>query len=111
MSDKPTTAELVKFVRSLNSAITTTDGWVAPGSVIRGLTLDLVADRLEAALPTWTKITDDPDTWPDPKIPIMVMPELDDDPIILIGERIETKPKMITHWRPLNDNDYPPEQQ
>ena len=56
MSDKPTTAELVKFVRSLNSAITTKDGWVAPGSVARGLTLGLVADRLEAAAATITAL-------------------------------------------------------
>ena len=81
------------------------------------------AKELEAALPKWTKITDDPDTWPpvmNENLPIegmfVAQPEctadheytptftwFDEDDMISAGDWIGT------WWRPLCDLDYPPE--
>ena len=77
-------------------------------------TSDVCADELEAALPKWTKITDE---------------DITEDPIILYGERgsisYTSESDLFsgaplsgpwlrhcgyTHWRPLCDLDYPPEQ-
>ena len=68
------------------------------------------ANDLEAALPIWTCITDNPDTWP----------EQGQDILYSIGEgwlevgewnvRPEKIDKYIdNYWRPFCDLDYPPE--
>ena len=101
--DKPTTAELITMLREFNCH---TD------------IQELAADRLEAAAPPkWTKITDG-----------CTCPPLGDAVSLSVVSKYNV-PQPPTHvhwrkfnqenyrdwlgayWRPLNDNDYPPEQQ
>jgi len=71
------------------------------------------ADDLEAALPKWTKITDDPDTWPEDGQRVI-------HTVVAIRRDYTYASDFydvgaIRHWigrvwRPFCDLDYPPEQ-
>ena len=65
------------------------------------------ANGLEAAMPKWTQITDDPDTWPKNGQTILInrygRPAVTD-----FNRHMSTSNG--TNWRPLIDLDYPPEQ-
>jgi len=69
------------------------------------------AELLEAALPTWTLITDNPDTWPDGPAIVACKgcPELLDftDDGWLIAEHYPFGIIGLS-WRPLCSLDYPP---
>lgn len=72
------------------------------------------ADELEAALPKWTRITDDPDTWPDDGgASVMVSDEMLKDSYcssrVMSGFEAVNR-YCTTYWRPLCDLDYPQEQ-
>ena len=101
MSDKPTTAELITMLREFDCH-----------ADVR----NLAADRLEAAAPPkWTKITDDPDTWPeDGETVMLVKPDnmfpVWFEPIVRTWHGVQSHNKR-SYWRPLCDLDYPPEQQ
>ena len=68
------------------------------------------ADELEQALPKWTRITEEPDTWPEDETTVFLSYiangkrsfEMwgfkDSDNLMLMGD----------YWRPLCDLDYPP---
>ena len=71
------------------------------------------ADKLEAALPKWTRVTDDPDTWPENNNSTILVAEF-----ITIGRQIYTWEScnlrgnnnlFPIYWRPLCDLDHPPE--
>ena len=71
------------------------------------------ADQLEAALPKWTRVTDDPDTWPENNNSTILVAEF-----ITIGRQIYTWEScnlrgnnnlFPIYWRPLCDLDHPPE--
>ena len=73
----------------------------------------VLANELEDALPVWTRITDDPDTWPKTERGLFFMlAGLEDD-----GEKVwqvitdflDNDYDGCTHWRPLCDIDYPPD--
>ena len=72
------------------------------------------ADAMEAALPKWTRITDDPETWPDIQTAILVA-DIGGNKIqaVLICRNNMVRRMVFfdceyTHWRPLTDLDYPP---
>ena len=111
MSDKPTTAEIITMLREFNC---------------HADVQKLAADRLEAdAPPKWTRWKDDKETWPEDSQEVIVhcgkiqsrdfatfnKPlkrfDLDCEGYITINEKVCVGP---VEWRPLNDNDYPPEQ-
>ena len=76
-------------------------------------------DELREALPTWTRITDEPDTWPEEKTPFVILGASNEFSII----RADVTHRTIRHeigrkwqpfwmgawWRPLCSIDYPPE--
>ena len=75
------------------------------------------ADELEVALPTWTRITDDPDTWPEANQTCLFFRQPNSVPQHW-GVSIDCYPEGNTeflheydYWRPLCDLDYPPEQE
>ena len=72
-------------------------------------------EELEAALPKWTKMTDDPNTWPPCFIDVLVQYKH------FVGSNTSVKSYnfpgalgikdyMGDWWRPLCDLDYPPEE-
>ena len=67
------------------------------------------ADELEAALPKWTKTTDNPDTWPPRKTWVMIT-----DYGFIGANHVRIRKNPITDngrwWRPLCDLDCPPGQ-
>ena len=71
------------------------------------------ADELRAALPVWTKITDDPDTWPEDGNYLWAYRSVDGDWLHATFEvsmmRVVADMAVDTRWRPLADIDYPPE--
>ena len=80
------------------------------GNDVSGIAYTDCAKKLEAALPTWTKITDDPDTWPEDEQDILrhigagqLKAGLWQVPTDKVRHHIGTS------WRPLCDLDYPPE--
>jgi len=81
---------------------------IASGLVVASV----LATELEAALPVWTKITDDPDTWP--KVDSVSMMHSRTKGTIIKENGVEIYDFFmleygdITHWRPLTDLDYPP---
>lgn len=79
--------------------------------------LDVAANLLESALPVWTKITDAPDTWPEEILQndhqIMAHGKHCTNVVDIerfVSEMIGSNYEYYTHWRPLCDLDYPPEQ-
>lgn len=76
--------------------------------------MGVCADELEAALPVWTKITDDPDTWPEDGMYLWVYGDLNGAWIHATYDvaMMRTIADMVQHtcWRPLCSIDYPPEQ-
>ena len=97
MSDKPTTAELITMLREFDC---------------HADVQKLAADRLEeaAALPKWTRITDDMS-----KLPNEFIAYFEDGKVDMYqlkpGHRLDYSliHAGMTHWRPLCDLDYPPE--
>jgi len=88
----------------------------------RNIIINRMSDQLEAALPKWVKITDDPDTLPPPNKRIMTTSLLCDgewseqhifEPIpthwIYDVDHIARDYLIGTHWRPLCSIDYPPD--
>ncbi|MBU8921805.1 MAG: hypothetical protein KOO63_08295 [Bacteroidales bacterium] len=69
-----------------------------------------LAGELESALPVWTKITDDPDTWPEQSEDILLSSGVGFLEAGEWGVTIdEGMQKYIgRYWRPLCDLDYPP---
>ena len=71
------------------------------------------ADQLEAALPTWTKITDSPDTWPDDGTYLWAYGSNTCDYLHATYDvcMMRVVADMVKHvyWRSLCDLDYPPE--
>ena len=80
----------------------------------KGVAINLLCE-LEAALPKWTKITDDPMTLPN-YCGTWVMTYSKYNGRISMGfadtDHVRSRPKMYKgiSWRPLCDLDYPPEQ-
>ena len=67
---------------------------------------NILANELEAALPVWTKITDNPNSWPEVEAEVA----LEDIGWIVWPDLYGTyKVYHTLHWRPLCDLDYPPE--
>ena len=78
---------------------------------------DELANQLTAALPVWTRITDDEDTWPEmpnARFFMLAGKEHDDKRVWqVITDAIYdgyNEYDGATHWRPLCDIDYPPEE-
>jgi hypothetical protein len=75
------------------------------------------ADELESALPKWTRITDDPATWPEAGQKVFFCDFIDsDDNEDVRGVTCFPNKEFVSqwigdYWRPLTDLDYPPEQQ
>ena len=68
------------------------------------------ADDLEAALPVWTKITDDPDTSPEDVDCLAIWSHMDiTEQLFFHAVKGKFKPNKLTYWRPLCSIDYPPE--
>ena len=70
------------------------------------------ADELQAELPTWTKITDSEDTWPEDEHYILMLMDGKRIPSIKQWYSPADEPpigNLNAHWRPLIDLDYPPE--
>ena len=73
------------------------------------------AEELESAMPTWTKITDDPDTWPEDRERVLatrkdVQFDVWHEPAHFIFRAEFYRGAVGTYWRPLCDLDYPPEE-
>jgi len=76
------------------------------------------ANAIEAALPEWTKITADPDTWPPIGPAFIAQPENTKkytyDPVFTSFDEQDTQNIngwIDAWWRPLCSLDYPPDQQ
>ncbi len=68
------------------------------------------ADELEAALPKWTKITDDPKTWPEKLDRVVFSFSSESHCWIAFMQRNPAEDGLLTcYWRPLCSVDYPPE--
>ena len=72
--------------------------------------LNQAATDLWADLPTWTRITDDPDTWPEMAQEVIWTGKLTSRPNISTFFGFDADWYRI-YWRPLCDLDYPPEQE
>ena len=76
--------------------------------------LHYCANQLEAALPKWTKITDDPATWPEDWQQVLIFypeKEFPDHKKYYIGEFVRQAGGHIgSYWRPLCSLDTPPEE-
>ncbi len=67
-----------------------------------------VANQLEAALPKWTKITEDESTWPDADMfPVLIVWQQDSS--VHVHEAHNTA-EIGDKWRPLCSIDYPPKE-
>lgn len=64
---------------------------------------------LEAVLPVWTKISDDPETWPKKREYILGIDNTEEEkfPEPFWVEPDNRLPSYVTHWRPLCDLDTP----
>ena len=78
--------------------------WTA--AVITGM--EHAADQLEVALPTWTKITDQEDTWPPIDSEVMYASWYDGWNIANGWVEFTSLDDMGDYWRPLCDLDCPP---
>ena len=71
------------------------------------------ADELEAAMPVWTKITNDPDTWPKYGLEVMFYGNPMGEPKRYLGYFAADDQTFSylkgAYWRPLCDLDHPPE--
>ena len=82
-------------------------GMIAPPLLIA----NTCARELEAALPKWTEITDDPDTWPDRLKRVVFSFSSESHCWIAFMHKNPMEDGLVTcYWRPLCDLDYPPEQ-
>ena len=83
-----------------------------PGHYYEGL--DYAANQLEATLPKWTKMTDDPATWPEDWQHVLIFypeKEFPDHKKYYIGEFVRQAGGHIgSYWRPLCSLDAPPEE-
>lgn len=76
---------------------------------------DTCADELEDALPKWTEITDNPDTWPAIQVLVLVASldkSVNQDVLIFRNQMVRSMffkdYENYTHWRPLCSIDHPP---
>lgn len=81
-------------------------GMIAPPLLIA----NTCARELEAALPKWTEITDDPDTWPDDGQKVLALEFGHRNTVVKRFMKKHGRLYLKDWWRPLCDLDYPPEQ-
>lgn len=68
--------------------------------------MEVAADQLAQTIPVWTRITEDESTWPALWEDVVWYNDKDDDHEIT---HMNFDVDEMTHWRPLCDIDYPPE--
>ena len=76
-----------------------------------GAPMEKCADELTAALPDWTRITDDKSTWPERCFRVMFSFGTGGHSWITFMQKTPQEDGLLTaYWRPLCDLDYPPEE-